>query len=71
MNEILTGLTTFGPLGIALGAAYWYILNLEKRHDREREEWRTIAREGATAIKELTSALSTFKQYLESTREKK
>lgn len=71
MDVLIEGFTKYGLIGVILGAAFWYIIYMDKRQQREREEWRQIARDANQATRENTSVLAALKQLLETTREKK
>lgn len=71
MDTIIAGFTKYGLIGVILGAAFWYIIFLHNKHDKERSEWKEIAKDSTNAIREHTSVLSALKQLLETTRDKK
>lgn len=68
----MNGLENYGVLGIVVTAMAWYILNIEKRHKEERDEWkRTIDRqfdEQNKNVKDNISILSGLKTLIESMR---
>lgn len=65
----MNDLTQYGILGIVVAGLCWYILNIEKRHKEEREEWKqTIDRQfdkQNETMRENTSVLSALKTIIE------
>ena len=68
----MTELTQYGILGIICAALGGYVLMIEKRHAKERKEWKeTIERqfdEANKTTRENTSVLSALKTIIETMR---
>lgn len=67
MSDILL---QYGILGVVVIALAWYVLNIERQHKKERDEWRVMIEkmndDSTKVIRDHTTILTVLKTLLES-----